>query len=926
MYRKKEVKKILVISILLITIFSIGFYTIKNTFAENDNTESSDNNDACGITSIIDKYGLAFIRDNNDGKYKIRSKENLKTATFSIKKINDYTPETSIVISKDNIKYDSKNECYYFTIESNLLNTTGRNVIILQSGNVPNCNDVEVTLATEAYDAISENDQNIDLTKYQTTKVDKSDIKSSALDCNNPASDFESKICEAKNGAKNNGLKYDSETGNDSTTTFSFKCHTDQFLKDSEIYDKNGNPIFDNAGNEKYYTNKSYLYHKTSEAYQEKYQYNYDSGRTPEDTGTCSKVCEEGVIVEYGPPVASKAGLCFEYKIKVTSRVRCYSDISKIKKPKASYNLCTPAPYCNHKIGVSSTRMDQGGPNEEFDACVKKCDGGKYTSKCSTKCYKSVYGSSSTIKTSNLGFGYNTTKLSSNSVVNDSRNRAYGGYYSKRYGNIVWNNIGGWGNNSFSPSRYYQISTNWWCGITLNTNNVKNDSISCGGYTFTMKDNPIATGSGIPRQIFNSTNFYNNGSAQSYCHDDCYYSDTKCTRPFYYNYGQAEDDYQKNIKTYESLILKCKAAASCSTSTAEFSISVDYTTNKSKKTIEFPYDTNDKNKTDKLVANGSNCENNENKTVSTAKNTNTTILKYDGCYNNCANKNYYMTEWSFPGTWINSKTGELSYVDKTNTIGWRTVKNKFCIPRKVDSVNTKWYNTYYANIYSNNKEVLEKNNSCSINYDDYKNLYKDGNSNDITWNINGKTTKFGKFGWNINVSCFYAINDTCQSNGGIEARVRTVDLKNVFPDKSGSTSTSSTKRAVGFNWTSRANISSTTTDGSPSFTSYPGAYLNDIQKINYSIYNGEDYLDYQFRLSTSDLKKIKEIHKEQGNDNYTNYTGTFKKGKGGVSRYSSNLIHEYLKNNKIPQSFNAYDCNNMENYSTGCNSKKDSNE
>ena len=36
---------------------------------------------------------------------------------------------------------------------------------------------------------------------------------------------------------------------------------------------------------------------------------------------TCEVTCEEGVKIEYGPPVASKAGLCFEYKVRATSQM-----------------------------------------------------------------------------------------------------------------------------------------------------------------------------------------------------------------------------------------------------------------------------------------------------------------------------------------------------------------------------------------------------------------------------------------------------------------------------------------------------------------------------------------------------------------------------------------------------------------------------
>ena len=45
---------------------------------------------------------------------------------------------------------------------------------------------------------------------------------------------------------------------------------------------------------------------------------------------------------------------------------------------------CLPAPWCYNKyLGW----IRQAGPTEEFESCVEKCDGGKYTSECNNKCY-----------------------------------------------------------------------------------------------------------------------------------------------------------------------------------------------------------------------------------------------------------------------------------------------------------------------------------------------------------------------------------------------------------------------------------------------------------------------------------------------------------------------------------------------------------
>ena len=284
-----------------------------------------------------------------------------------------------------------------------------------------------------------------------------------------------------------------------------------------------------------------------------------------------------------------------------------------------------------------------------------------------------------------------------------------------------------------------------------------------------------------------------------------------------------------------------------------------------------------------------------------------------------------MTEWSFPGTWMNGKTGEISYVDKSNFKGWRTEKQKFCVPLDAKNVNTKWWSKYYAHILSDTK-LQEYKDKYNIDFTSLRNIA--GAESDVdSWNIKGKVTKFGYIGWDIDVSCFYSMNKpttTCTGDNCNSARVRTVDLKNLFPvTESGSSNTSSTSRQPGFNWTSNALItndrvhdtgSTIRNDNSSSsgYFSNPSSYVENVQKIGYKVYS-DKYLDYEFTITPSELKTLK---KKVSDNNYTNYKGNIKQGKDGVSRYKSNIIHgSTIKDKKVTENF---DCNNMENYQNGC--------
>jgi len=144
-----------------------------------------------------------------------------------------------------------------------------------------------------------------------------------------------------------------------------------------------------------------------------KYYYNYEK---PTEVEICNVQCREDLTITYGPPVAVKAGFCFEYEVKVESKVTCDSQINKNGAPDYDkYQVCEPIPICENNYWQS---RHQAGPNEEFDACVKETDGGKYTQKAINKCYKKVYGNSKkkTNSKMNLALNYQNVQKMANSI------------------------------------------------------------------------------------------------------------------------------------------------------------------------------------------------------------------------------------------------------------------------------------------------------------------------------------------------------------------------------------------------------------------------------------------------------------------------------------------------------------------------------
>lgn len=576
-----------------------------------------------------------------------------------------------------------------------------------------------------------------------------------------------------------------------------------------------------------YYVNKDYYYAKTEDTMAATYVYNY-TGKNAKTTSTtaCTRTCEESVVVEYGPPVASKAGLCFEYKVKVTSRVKCYSDI-KINPPTPP-TVCTPVPICNSIPGYTH----QAGPKEEFDSCIQKCDGGKYSQKCSNQCYKQVYGDKKTAKLA-LDYQGGTARKVNNASL------CAGGKYTRNGNTISW-----------SGSGYGR----WYCE--------QNYPVIESGY-----------------HLQNGFKWGNS------CHDDCQW--TGCDGDTYLNVSEASKDYIRNLQEYNKAISTCRASASCTTKTAYFTINVTYKHEKDKDgktetTINFPYTENNAKNRASLPSLGK--DDAVDNTQSSPTNTNifipdTDTKGYNGCYDRTSAKNWYRAEWSFPGTWIHTKTGDISYIDKSQDSAWKTKKNKFCVPLNALSVNTKWWEWRQTGKDENNPSAIE---------------------NSIDYNIKAATTNFGYFGWDFEFSCFYALNN---SNSEGESTIspknfsfRIVDTTDLFPAPNGSTTAgeivtnpTATGRVPGFNWSSSASVKEFKNSN---YTVDPTTLIGKIQQRQGSIYNEsneEEYLDYSFVL---DKQTLAEIRKYNANRKYTEYDGKTQT-KNGITIYESSLINKY---------------------------------
>ena len=652
--------------------------------------------------------------------------------------------------------------------------------------------------------------------------------------------------------------------------------------------DKFGQPNFDRN----YYQNIKYYYAQTTFKYNNlgRYQYNYSVLKPHKSkTLSCELECQESVTVEYGPPVAIKAGLCFQYRVKVTSRVYCWVS-KKPEEPDHPTGYCTPGPTCYH----SGVAYRQGGPTDEFEKCVKECDGGKYTQKCSNKCYEKVYG-----KAINQ---YEIKKTASGALEACAKDSGYHGCYyrnSKKGAIHWWGQSGSFGKyrggtGNFAPGRWYEEHPGSW-------------GLSTSVYY-------------VPR----NDGFYRADHGTGYCLDSCNWSG--CAWNKYLNPGQADKDWESNKTIYNEAIKKCEAKATCNTTTTTYEISAAYYRAKNEKgdteriVVHFPYSGPDDVKLNrKIDADGATnpdklttCDKKPNNNAEVMARKKSTIFDYGMCYGESCptDKIGYMTAWTFPGSYENIKTGEFSYNPQySGDEAWDEYKDRFCVPKDALSINSYWYQWYFHQVEKTNTSEYDK--LCltpAAKKIISSSTYKDDSKHPIEYNIYARTKKFGYFKWNFDIRCFFAIDkgdnsdptgqkttlitdgnkDKCQPT---EYRVRTVTTTDLFPD--GKDSSGATKeRSIGYNWKDEASLAKQSLP--ESYKVSPSTTLATIQKTGNDIYKepagsakSSKYIDYEFTLTPELLRKIKTYNTKLAS--YDIYCGKIRKNTN-IAEYNSNLF------------------------------------
>ena len=642
-------------------------------------------------------------------------------------------------------------------------------------------------------------------------------------------------------------------------------------------------------------------------------------------TFTCHKSCTEVVKVEYGPPIQVGGGMCFEYRVKVSSIVNCTAKkVGNSAKP-TKKKYCSLYPWCAHS--------HQAGPNEDYEQCVTKCDNGEYSKYCSDKCYKEVYENTKSLD------------LVQDSVFSDMKK-------SERIENFVYNKLSGNDvvertdiKGCIRGQHYYNTATKKfdWCpaekterAIITNNGNGTNSTkravrtglLGIWYYIQHYKTKWInhkyssdANGLGIIRaqykdgsQCTENCGWYKSKS----CGSGYYYSFNnkvsnniagkgKCSKIYTYVWNETKKeynptpvlkdvcdqrdlikyDYINNNKRYFDVVKQtCTGKAYCTTSTATYTISFKYKKAKETKVtrVDFPYST----KKDELKSQ---------KEGKPAYSKPGSLIRFGGCYVNADFRKWYLSEWTFPGTWLSNKSGDPVYGTPANEKQYVYAKGKVCVPYGLDNTNADWAE-YYISVQPKDKTVDKS--QWKFTGEDYSKETQNG------YNIQAKTKSFGYFHWNININCFYAltrggcgIDKECISTKCVNGTdkctpediiIRSFDSKDPFLQSSQTSSRIQyrTNRPIGFNWKADATLEKMIYDG---YDVNPEDVMKDIisKEDTYSI----DNLDYKVHLDADALKEIRSINK--GEKTYTSLTSkestkTMYSRKNGVGHYHSSLL------------------------------------
>lgn len=715
----------------------------------------------------------------------------------------------------------------------------------------------------------------------------------------------------------------------------------------------------------------TYVYSETNQfkIQEETKKYYTDNQEKVNSNVACESICTEVLTVKYGPPKAVKAGQCFESEVIVKSSIECKSKVNfpPPTTPKKS-PITIPRPRC-----VDNGRtFTQAGPSAAFDQCVQSCDGGKYSQKCIDKCYNETESTKNveqiiepTIEGVALSFNKNSKKQSNilkvaNKTCPDPSNytnfddlvNAVWDYMHEDgnielHGHFTKNPVSWTANTNCRWDQYapWYFLTQTETRRTLNNDNTVKFKFNRPSWGWDWYGYDPLNG-GFKWQTWPST-------CQDYCEFRGYDAST-----FNESTNVSDTDYTKALKDYNDTVKVCTTSSSCKNTTSRFTIS--FANDSNKKGTSNPNGTSGKivqicdsnDNTDSSRFKSSSCFkwnssiNYNNKVANASGNLNMIKDLDSQCAGNDNKKDHYYTRISFPGDWVKNKGGKVTHTEPKDITFYKKHDNQYCLDRDFGNINTSWWK--WSELYAkdpNKKNIVDQNS--------------------LFYNILNTISDFGYFGWNFDVSCFFAVqnnpgvpdenppDDSSTTNdfpecpkegcGNVyidEFATRATSLDNLFVStkqnmalqyinkkeknsilKLADDNTTNKKlhasRTTGYNWSNKATNLSIS-----NYTIAPPAAIAMIQDMGDQVYSKDEELDYSITITPAQIKNIRSYNKKAdsylagGRVAYNNNQELINSADyeivDGIIFYKSSFLKDssYTSINHKPS---VYGCNNLKN-------------
>lgn len=253
-------------------------------------------------------------------------------------------------------------------------------------------------------------------------------------------------------------------------------------------------------------------------------------------------------------------------------------------------------------------------------------------------------------------------------------------------------------------------------------------------------------------------NINNNGILRQYssrfkCGETCYYAG--CSADSATSSKEYSEDLVDDLEKIADALEQCNTSSTCETTeeTSDFYIKVNTKKGKNSESVDTKINGYNKIKdVNNNVTNVGNCP-----TSSCEKQSKPTMFvplaNENGngilglCYDNFTKNPHYQTTITFPGSWINLKTGEVSY-DCQNLCTYRKKDQYYCTPYNANDVNEEWAKW---DIKGHDSFKYPENFSPEYNITSCLGGKLDDNGDCVKDNHG-----FGKYNWTVGFSCFYA--------------------------------------------------------------------------------------------------------------------------------------------------------------------------